>query len=70
MTGKEFLRKVHKLCRKRGWVYEWYPNMGKGSHGVLKVNGAFTVVRYLSDELKDGTLHGMLKQLGLKKSDL
>ncbi|MBP9159151.1 MAG: type II toxin-antitoxin system HicA family toxin [Sphingobium sp.] len=44
--------------------------MGKGSHGVLKYGDMRTTVRNLKDELKTGTYHGMLKQLGLTDKDL
>jgi mRNA interferase HicA len=44
--------------------------MGKGSHGVLKYGDKRTTVRNLKDELKTGTYHGMLKQLGLTVNDL
>jgi hypothetical protein len=70
MKGSEFLRKVKKAGRKHGWVVQWHPDIGKGSHGLLVVNGGSTVLRYLADELKTGTFHGMLKQLCIKEQDL
>jgi predicted RNA binding protein YcfA (HicA-like mRNA interferase family) len=36
----------------------------------LLVNGRLTVVRHLKDELKTGTLHAMLKQLGISERAL
>jgi mRNA interferase HicA len=69
MRGNEFLRRIRRL-RKKGMQIEWRPDLGKGSHGVLRVNDKFTVLRNLKDELKTGTLMAMLKQLGLKKEDL
>jgi mRNA interferase HicA len=44
--------------------------MGKGSHGVLKLDVCRTVLRNPKDELKTGTYHAMLKQLGLSEKDL
>lgn len=44
--------------------------MGKGSHGVLKLGDTRTIVRNPKDELKTGTYHAMLKQLGLSEKDL
>ena len=44
--------------------------MRKGSHGVLKYGEKRTTVRNLKDELKTGTYHGMLKQLGPTEKDL
>lgn len=70
MTGAEFLKRIRKLAKERGLSYAWHPDMGKGSHGVLKLGDRRTVVRNLKDELKTGTLHAMLKQLGLTIADL
>jgi mRNA interferase HicA len=54
------------LPRKRASL----PNIGKGGHGTLYFGSRRTIVRNLKDELKTGTLHAMLKQLGLKRTDL
>jgi len=70
MKGNEFLKKVKALAKRRGWRCEWHADEGKGSHGTLYVNGKLTVVRNLKDELKTGTFHGMLKQLGIEENDL
>lgn len=42
---------------------------GKGSHGTLYFGDKRTIVRNLKDELKTGTLHAMLKQLGIDPKD-
>ena len=70
MKGSEFLKKLKALAERKGWSYEWRADEGKGSHGALYVNGQKTIVRNLKDELKTGTMHEMLKQLGIKESDL
>lgn len=70
MRGNEFLKRIRKLARERGLVWEWHPNLGKGSHGILKLGDKKTVLRNTKDELKTGTLHAMLKQLGLTEKDL
>ena len=70
MKGSEFLKKLKALAKRKGWDYDWRPDQGKGSHGVLQFNGRKTVVRNLKDELKTGTYHAMLKQLGLDDRDL
>ncbi|HVR98861.1 MAG TPA: type II toxin-antitoxin system HicA family toxin [Thermoanaerobaculia bacterium] len=49
---------------------EFQPERGKGSHGTLYFGARFTMVRNLKEELKTGTLHAMLKQLGLSLQDL
>ena len=46
------------------------PDLGKGSHGILILGDRRTVVRNPEDELKTGTLHAMLKQLGLSREDI
>ena len=70
MKGNEFLKKLKSLAERKGWQFEWRPDEGKGSHGALYLNGNKTIVRNLKDELKTGTFHAMLKQLGIKENDL
>ena len=70
MKGSEFLRMLKRLAHRRGWDFEWRPDRGKGSHGIVVMNGHKTVLRYLKDEVKTGTFHGMLKQLGINENDL
>ena len=70
VRGNEFLRRIRELCRERRLNFEWHPDLGKGSHGVLVVGARRTVLRNLRDELKTGTLHAMLKQLGLDRNDI
>jgi len=70
MKGSEFLKKIQGLAKRRVLACSWHPDKGKGSHGVLKLGDKRTTVRNLKDELKTGTYHGMLKQLGLSENDL
>ena len=70
MKGSEFVRRVRKVGRKRGLTVLFVAERGKGSHGTLYFGTSFTVVRDLKDELKTGTLHAMLKQLGLTLKDI
>jgi len=70
MTGAEFIRRVRKLGRKRGVVVVWEAKRGKGDHGTLSYGERRTTVGGLRRELKVGTLHAMLRQLGLTLSDL
>ena len=44
--------------------------MGQCSHGLLILGEARTVVRNPKDELKTGTYHAMLKQLGLTEQEI
>jgi len=70
MTGNEFIRKVKKLGRKNGATVQFVARRGKGSHGTLFYGSRFTIVRNPKDELKTGTLHAILAQLGLSLEDL
>ena len=70
MKGSEFLRRVERVARDRGIEVQFVARRGKGSHGTLYYGEKFTIVRNPKDELKSGTLHGMLKQLGLKLANI
>lgn len=48
----------------------WVPERGKGSHGTLHYGARFTIVQNLNNELKKGSLHAMLDQLGLTLGEL
>jgi mRNA interferase HicA len=43
---------------------------GKGSHVTLYLGDKLTIVRNPKDELKTGTFHAMLKQLGIEAEEL
>jgi mRNA interferase HicA len=70
MTGNEFIRKIRSLGRKRGVKVVFVPERGKRSHGTLYYGEKLTIVRNPKDELKTGTLHAMLTQLGLTLREL
>ncbi len=70
MKGVEFIRRVEKAGTERDMDVRYVARRGKGSHGTLFFGPHYTIVRNPKDELKTGTLHGMLKQLGLKLSDI
>ncbi len=70
MTGHELIRKVKRRGRKSSITVKLVARRGKGSHGTLFYGSRFAVVRDLKDELKKGTLHGILRQLGLRLEDL
>ena len=70
MRGNEFIRRIAKLAKASGLTCEWRPDRGKGSHGVLILGDRRTVVRNPKDELRTGTYHAMLKQLGLNERDI
>lgn len=70
MRGNEFIRRVQRHAKRVDKSFEWRPDRGKGSHGLLILGERRTTVRNPKDELKTGTYHAMLKQLGLKPEDL
>ena len=57
MKASELLRRLKRLAHRRGWSYEWRPDLGKGSHGRLEVNGRRTIVPYLRAELRFAVDH-------------
>lgn len=70
MKGSEFIRRIRRLGRRRGIPVALQSERGKGSHQLLYYGTHRTVVRNPKDELKTGTLHAMLEQLGLDRQDL
>lgn len=70
VTGREFIRKVNKLGRRRGVPVEFVEERGKGSHGTLYFGDRRTIVKHRVAGLKPGLLHAMLKHLGLTLDDL
>jgi mRNA interferase HicA len=70
VRGSEFIRRVQRHAKSRGLRFDWRPDLGKGSHGILILGERRTVVRNSKDELKTGTLHAMIKQLGLSSGDI
>ena len=70
MRGNEFIKKVRALGKATGVAVSVDTKRGKGSHVTLYFGAYKTTVRNPKDELKTGTLHGMLKQLGIDPIDL
>lgn len=70
MKGSEFLRKIKKLGKEKGFKVILIQERGKGSHCTLEYGNCFTIIRNLKDELKTGTFNAMLKQLGIDKNEL
>ena len=70
MKGNEFIRLIKAYAKKKGIECLHDEARGKGSHTTLHLGAKLTIVRNPKDELKTGTFHSMLKQLGLKPEDL
>ena len=65
VKGSEFLRRVKDIADKTGTKLTLEPQRGKGSHSTLYFGEKRTIVCNMKSELKKGTLHAMLKQLGI-----
>jgi len=70
MKGAEFLRKVKRIGERRGIAVRFEAKRGKGSHGTLYFGSSRTILQDLKKDLPSGTLHAMLRQLGLTMKDL
>jgi mRNA interferase HicA len=69
VTGDEFIRRVRRLGRQRGVPVALDSARGKGDHRRLGYGDRHTFVGDRG-ELKKGTLHKMLRDLGLTLGDL
>ncbi len=70
MKGADFIRLVQRHGRTTEVSVRFDARRGKGSHGRLYYGNRFTIVPNPKHELKTGTLHAMLSDLGLKLPDL
>jgi mRNA interferase HicA len=70
MRGNELVKKVETLGKEKGIAVRVDKKRGKGSHQTLYFGERKTIIRNPKDELKTGTYHAMLKQLGITEKDL
>jgi len=70
MRGNELIKKVAALGKERGLAVRVDKKRGKGSHQTLYFGERKTIIRNPKDELKTGTYHAVLKQLGISEKDL
>lgn len=70
MRGNELIRLVKKLGRERAIPVLIDATRGKGSHATLHYGDRHAIVPNPKHELKKGTLHAILGQLGLRRDDL
>ena len=59
MRGNEFIRRIHRYATRNGIPFSWRPDLGKGSHGVLCLGDARTMLRFtypirLTPDRRDG----------------
>lgn len=69
MNTDDLLRRLRRYARANGLVFEDDPRAGKGSHRKVRLGDRRTIVPQQCD-LKTGTFHAILKQLGLRANDL
>jgi mRNA interferase HicA len=70
MKGNEFIKRVRILAKAHNLVCLVDEARGKGSHVSLYYGDKLTIVRNPKDELHTGTLHAILKQLGITLDEI
>jgi predicted RNA binding protein YcfA (HicA-like mRNA interferase family) len=68
MKAADLLGRLNRLATKRGW--DIVETQGGGSHLKLRLNGRTTVIAMHPGDMPPGTLHKVLKDLGLTTGDL
>lgn len=68
MRAADLLAKLRRRANRLGLVHE--ESSGKGSHVKVRHGGARSVVPLHGGDLPTGTLHAILRQLGVGRSDL
>lgn len=68
MNGKEYIRKVRKLGRKKGVAVRVDSARGKGGHQTLYYGARRTIVQ--TGEIPTGTFRAMCAQLGIDPGEL
>jgi mRNA interferase HicA len=71
MTRDELIRRLRRLARQRGVAFEVDRERGKGGHWVIRFGEAMQPVPQTHGrDLHKGTLHAVLRGLGLRLRDL
>ena len=70
MTADELVRRLHRLARPRGLPFRLELRHGRGSHGRPWLGDRRTVIAMHPGDIPKGTLHAMLRDLGLTLDDL
>ncbi|MSP20866.1 MAG: type II toxin-antitoxin system HicA family toxin [Alphaproteobacteria bacterium] len=68
MKGGELVKRIRRLGAERGVAVT--DRTGKGSHTVLYYGAVRATVPDLRRDLKIGTLHAILRQLGLAPKEI
>ncbi len=70
MKGTEFLRKLHRLARRRGVRFQYDSSLGKGSHGRVWLDTESTTLKDPKKELGRGLFRAMCSDLRIDPRDL
>ncbi len=70
MTGREFIRRLRRLARKRGLRVVLDEAAGKGDHATLYLDGRRTLIPDMVGDLRPGTFRTMCRNLGINPRDL
>lgn len=70
MTGNEFLKKLKKVAKKRGFQCKFENERGKGSHGTVYFGDKRAILKDRKKELGPGLLSAMCAQLGISVDEL
>lgn len=69
VTGAKLPRHLRELARRCKLGFRFDPRRGRGDHGTVYFGGRQSLLPGRG-ELKTGTLHGILRDLGLRLDDL
>lgn len=69
MKGRDFLKKLKALGRRKGFTVAYDARRGKGSHGQILYGNKGTTIKDLRKELGVGLIRAMLKQLDIDPSE-
>ena len=70
MNGNELLKRLRRLARDRNLQLRRVRERGKGSHATLYLGARFTILKDRNKEIGPGLLLKLLRDLGLRKSDI
>ena len=70
MRGNELLKRLRRIARERGLQLKLVRERGKGSHATLYLGTRLTILKDRKKEIGPGLLLKLLRDLGLRKSDI
>lgn len=70
MTGREFIKRVAEVGRKRGVAVRVDAKRGKGSHAMLYYGDRKAIIPDRQKQIGPGLLAALRRQLGFDRADL